>query len=78
MPRTERRSAQPARSLARTGSSRAREAHQRGRQAAIRGAPRRRRPLIRAGLRELGWAEDGITPDPRQVHEAHQPWRPGC
>ena len=25
----------------------------------------------RAGLRQLGWAEDGEQPDAQQVHEAH-------
>jgi len=27
---------------------------------------------IRAGLRQLGWAEDGDLPDARRVHESHQ------
>jgi CHAT domain-containing protein len=70
MPRAERRSAQPARSLARA-ESRAREARRRGLQAANAGRPAAGARYIRAGLRELGWAEDGKQPDARQVHEAH-------
>ena len=66
MPRAERRSAQPARSLARA-ESRAREARRRGLQAANAGRPAAGARYIRAGLRELGWAEDGTV-----TEEGHQ------
>ena len=70
MPRAERRSAQTTSSLARA-ESRAREARQRGLQAANAGRPAAGARYIRAGLRELGWEEDGRRPDAQQVHEAH-------
>ena len=70
MPRAERRSAPPAGSLARA-QSRAREARQRALQAGNAGRPAVGARLVRAGLVQLGWAEDGTQPDARQVPEAH-------
>jgi tetratricopeptide (TPR) repeat protein len=62
MPRAERRSARPAGSLARA-ESRAREAHQRGLRAGAGGHPAVGARQMRAGLLQLGWAEDGTQAD---------------
>jgi CHAT domain len=70
MPVVERRSAPPTGSLARA-ERRAREARRRGLQAANAGRPVTGTRHIRAGLAELGWAEDGNHPDARQVHPDH-------
>ena len=67
MPYAERRSD---RSLARA-ESRAREARQRGLREGNAGRPAVGARYIRAGLRQLGWREDGEQPDWRQIHEAH-------
>ncbi len=71
MPLAERRSAQPAGSPARAGSF-ARRARQRGLRAANSGRPAAGARSVRAGLLRLGWAEDGIRPDARQVPEPHR------
>jgi hypothetical protein len=71
MPRTERRSAQTAAGSLARAESRAREARRRGLQAGNAGRPAEGARLIRAGLMQLGWAEDEMQPDARLVHEAH-------
>ena len=70
MPRAERRSA---RSAARSPAPRAGPARrvERGLREGNAGRPAVGARYIRAGLRQLGWAEDGKQPDARQVHEAH-------
>jgi CHAT domain-containing protein len=70
MTRTERRSARSDSSLARAESL-ARTAHERGWREANIGRPAVGARYIRAGLRQLGWAEDAAQPDAQQVHEAH-------
>ncbi len=70
MPRTEPRSAQTARSLARA-ESRAREARERGLQAGNAGRPAVGARILRAGLMQLGWAEDEMQPDARLIPEVH-------
>jgi tetratricopeptide (TPR) repeat protein len=57
-------------SLARA-ESRAREARERGLREGNAGRPAVGARHVRAGLRQLGWAEEGNQPDARQVHEAH-------
>ena len=71
MPRAKRRSARSEDSLARAGS-RAREARERGLREGNAGRPAVGARYIRAGLRHLGWVEEGKQPGARQVHEAHQ------
>ena len=44
---------------------------ERGLRAGNAGRPAAGARYVRAGLRQLGWAEDGDQPDARQVHEAH-------
>jgi len=68
MPRAERRFD---RSLARA-ESRAREAHKRGLREGNADRPAVGARYIRAGLHQLGWAEDGAQPDAQQVHEDHR------
>ena len=51
--------------------SRARQARERGLQEGNAGRPAVGARYIRAGLRQLGWAEHGQQPDARQVHESH-------
>jgi CHAT domain-containing protein len=70
MPHAERVPARSDRSLARAESL-AREARERGIQAGNIGRPAVGARYARAGLRHLGWTEDGQQPDGRQVHEAH-------
>jgi CHAT domain len=70
MPSAERRSALTEASLARA-ESRAREARRRGLQEGNAGRPAVGARYLRAGLRQLGWAESGSRPDAQQVHEAH-------
>ena len=57
-------------SLARA-ENRAREARERGMQAGNAGRPAVGARYVRAGLRQLGWAEDGNQADARQMHAAH-------
>jgi CHAT domain-containing protein len=57
-------------SLARA-ESRAREARERALREGNAGRPAVGARHARAGLRQLGWAEDGPQPDARQVPEAH-------
>jgi CHAT domain-containing protein len=70
MSRAERRPARSDRSLARAESL-ARAAHERGWREGNVGRPAVGARYIRAGLRQLDWAEDGEQPDAQQVHEAH-------
>jgi hypothetical protein len=70
MPRAERCSARSRSSLARA-ESRAREARQRGLREGNAGRPAMGARYARAGLRQLGWTENGRQPDARQVHEQH-------
>ncbi len=70
MPGAERRSARSRSSLARA-ESRAREARQRGLREGNAGRPAIGARYARAGLRQLGWTENGRQPDARQVHEQH-------
>ena len=70
MPRAEWRSARPEDSLARAGS-RASEARERGLREGNAGRPAVGARYLRAGLRQLGWVEDGKQPDAREVHEVH-------
>jgi tetratricopeptide (TPR) repeat protein len=70
MARAQRRPASAARSLARA-ESRAREARQRGLQAGNAGRPAEGVRHVRAGLLQLGWAEDDPRPDAEQVPAAH-------
>ena len=71
MPLVEQRSAEPAGPLARA-ERRAREARERGLRAANAGRPAVGARYIRAGLRQLGWAENEGQPDARQVNETHR------
>ena len=71
MPRAERRSARSDRSLARA-ESRAREARERGLREGNGGRPAVAARYLRAGLRQLGWREDGEQPDTQQIPEAQQ------
>src|SRR5436309_11205202 len=63
---------------ARTGTSRARaesrarEARERGLQEGNAGRPAVGARYIRAGLRQLGWAEAGDLPDAQRIHPSHQ------
>jgi hypothetical protein len=70
MSRAELRPARSDRSLARA-ESRAREARERGLREGDSGRPAVGAHYIRAGLRQLGWTEDGEQPDARQVPEVH-------
>ena len=70
MPRAERRSARSRSSLAHA-ETRAREARQRGLREGNAGRPAVGARYVRAGLRQLGWTENGKQPDARQVHELH-------
>ena len=70
MPVAERRSARSGRSLARAERL-AREARERGLREGNAGRPAVGARYARAGLRHLGWTEDGTQPDARQVDEAH-------
>ena len=73
MPDGERRTARIARadrSLARA-ESRAREAREHGLREGNAGRPAVGARYARAGLRQLGWVEDGGHSDARQVHETH-------
>jgi len=58
-------------SLARA-ESRAREARERGLREGNAGRPAVGARYIRAGLRQLGWAEDGDRPDVQRIHASHQ------
>ena len=58
------------RSLARAESL-AREARERGLREGNSGRPAVGARYVRAGLRQLGWTEDGKQPDARQVHQMH-------
>src|SRR5919109_1813111 len=71
MPRTGLRPARTGSSLARA-ESRAREARERGLREGNAGRPALGARYIRAGLRQLGWVEDGDLPDALQIHESHQ------
>jgi CHAT domain-containing protein len=66
----ERSSARSESSLARAESL-ARAAHERGWREGNAGRPATGARYIRAGLRQLGWAEDAAQPDAQRVHEAH-------
>jgi CHAT domain-containing protein len=66
----ERRSARSDSSLAHAESL-AQAAHERGWREGNAGRPATGARYIRAGLRQLGWAEDAAQPDAQQVHEAH-------
>jgi tetratricopeptide (TPR) repeat protein len=70
MPRAERRSARSRSSLARAETL-AREARQRALREGNAGRPAMGARYARAGLRQLGWTENGRQPDTRQVHEIH-------
>jgi CHAT domain-containing protein len=70
MPHAERRSARSPRSLARAETL-AREARERGIREGNVGRPAVGARYARAGLRHLGWTEDGEQPDEQQVHQAH-------
>jgi hypothetical protein len=70
MPPAERRTACSRRSLARAESL-ARKARERGIQEGNIGHPAAGARYARAGLRHLGWREDGEQPDAQQVHETH-------
>ena len=70
MSRAERRSARSSRSPARAERL-ARRARERGLREGDSGRPAVGARYIRAGLRELGWTEDGKRPDARQVPEMH-------
>ncbi len=70
MPRAQRRSERSDRWLARA-ESRAQEARQRGLREGNAGRPAVGARHARAGLRHLGWAEDGNQPDAAALHEAH-------
>jgi tetratricopeptide (TPR) repeat protein len=67
MPRADRHSE---RSLARA-EARAREAREHGLRESNGGRPAVAARYLRAGLRQLGWAEDGSQPDEQQVLETH-------
>ena len=70
MPRPERRSDRSNHSLIRV-ESRAREARERGLREGNAGRPAAGARHARAGLRQLGWAEDRKQPGTRRLHEAH-------
>ncbi len=70
MPSAKRRSDRSARSLA-GAEARAREARERGLREGNAGRPAVGARYIRAGLRQLGWTEEGEQADARQVPEAH-------
>lgn len=70
MPSAERRSGRSDGSLA-LAESRARDARERGLREGNAGHPAAAARHIRAGLRQLGWTEDGNLPDAEQVPEAH-------
>jgi tetratricopeptide (TPR) repeat protein len=70
MPRAERRPVRSDRSTARAEML-AREARERGLREGNSGRPAVGARYIRAGLRQLGWMEDGKQPDARQVPEVH-------
>ena len=70
MPRAERRSARSRSSLVRA-ETRARETRQRALREGNAGRPAMGARYARAGLRQLGWTENGRQPDTRQVHEMH-------
>jgi CHAT domain-containing protein len=70
MLRAEQRLARSDRWLARA-ESRAREARERGLREGNAGHPAVGARYARAGLRQLGWAEEGTLPDTQQVHDAH-------
>jgi len=70
MSHAERRPARSSRSLARAERL-ARRARERGLREGDSGRPAVGARYIRAGLRELGWTEDGKRPDARQVPEMH-------
>jgi CHAT domain-containing protein len=71
MPPAHRRSERSERWLARA-ESRAQQARQRGLREGNAGRPAVGARHARAGLRHLGWAEDGAQPDALQVHAAHR------
>jgi len=71
MPRTERRSAQTAAGSLSRAESRAREARRRGMQAGNAGRPAVSARILRAGLTQLGWAEDEMHSDARLIPEVH-------
>ena len=70
MPRDEPHSTRSGRSLARA-ESRARDARERALREGSAGRPAVGARYARAGLRQLGWLEDGEPPDARQVHQLH-------
>src|SRR5438034_1389425 len=70
MPSAGLRPARTGTSLARA-ESRAREARERGLQEGNAGRPAVGARYIRAGLRQLGWAEAGGLPDAERIHAAH-------
>jgi CHAT domain-containing protein len=70
MPRAERRSYHSAGPRARA-ESRARAARERALRAGNAGRPAAGARYVRAGLRELGWAEDAGKPDREQVDSRH-------
>ena len=70
MSHAERRSARSDSSLARAESL-AREARERGIREGNIGRPAVGARHARAGLRHLGWTEEGARPDAEQVHQAH-------
>jgi tetratricopeptide (TPR) repeat protein len=71
MPPAGLRPARTGTSLARA-ESRAREARERGLREGNAGRPAVGARYIRAGLRQLGWAEDGGPPDAQRIHASHQ------
>jgi hypothetical protein len=71
MPSAGLRPARTGTSLARA-ESRAREARERGLQEGNAGRPAVGARYIRAGLRQLGWAEAGGLPDAERIHASHQ------
>ena len=71
MPRLEPCSLPAPRSLARA-EKQAREARERSVRAGVGGRPAAGAHHARAGLRHLGWTEDGDRPDAQRVHEAHR------
>ena len=78
MPPAGLRPARTGTSLARA-ESRAREARERGLREGNAGRPAVGARYIRAGLRQLGWAEDGDLPDAQRIHASRiRPWPPGC
>jgi len=70
MPSAERRPVRSRASLARA-EVRAREARERSLREGNSGRPAVGARHARAGLRQLGWTEDGEQPDTLQVHETH-------